>query len=122
MLWAAGQSNRLPPATRALLGDSANTLVFSAVSIWEIAIKASLGRADFQVDARLLRRGLLSHGYQDLPMTSEHAVAVTTLPLLHKDPFDRALVAQAIIEGMTLLTADPLVAQYPCPVRLVSPA
>ena len=122
MLWAAGQSNRLPPATRCLLDDSGNTLVFSAVSIWEIALKAGLGRADFQVDARLLRRGLLSHGYQDLPMTGEHAVAVTTLPPIHKDPFDRALVAQAVIEGITLLTADPLLAQYPCEVRLVSPA
>ena len=103
-----------------MLNDADNTLLFSAASLWEIAIKRGLGRDDFQLDARLLRRGLLDNGYQELAITSEHAIAVDLLPPIHKDPFDRILVAQATIEGITLLTADPLVAQYPGPVRHVS--
>lgn len=71
------------------------------------------------VDARLLRRGLLDNGYGELPVTSEHAVAIDGLPPIHKDPFDRLLVAQSMVEGITLLTSDPLVAQYPAPVRKV---
>jgi PIN domain nuclease of toxin-antitoxin system len=87
--------------------------------LWEIAIKSGLGRGDFQVDARLLRRELLDNGYLELPITSEHAVAIDGLPPIHKDPFDRLLVAQSMVEGITLLTADPLVAQYPAPVQKV---
>jgi len=97
--------------------DPANTLLFSAASLWEIAIKRSLGRADFQVDARVLRRGLFDNGYEELPITSEHAVFIDSLPDLHKDPFDRILVAQATVEGITLLTADAVLAQYPGPIR-----
>ena len=81
--------------------------------------KSGLGRDDFQVDARLLRRGLLDNGYLELPITSEHAVAIDGLPPIHKDPFDRLLVAQSMVEGITLLTSDPLVAQYPAPVQRV---
>ena len=77
------------------------------------------GRPDFRAEPRLLRRGLLDNGYTELPIASVHAVALDTLPPLHKDPFDRILVAQAMVEGITLLTADPLVARYPGPVRLV---
>jgi PIN domain nuclease of toxin-antitoxin system len=87
--------------------------------LWEVAIKRGLGREDFRVDPRLLRRGLLDNGYRELPITSEHAVAVDGLPPIHKDPFDRLLVAQATVEGIALLTADPLVARYPGPVRQV---
>jgi PIN domain nuclease of toxin-antitoxin system len=107
LLWAAGQPERLPRAARALLNDPHNEPMFSSASLWEIAIKSGLGRNDFQVDARLLRRGLLDNGYGELPVTSEHAVAIDGLPPIHKDPFDR------------LLTSDPLVAQYPAPVRHV---
>ena len=117
LLWAAGHPDRLPAAARTLIEDPQNEPVFSAASLWEIAIKSSLGRDDFQVDARLLRRGLLDNGYEELPVTSEHAVAIGGLPPIHKDPFDRLLVAQSMVEGITLLTADPLVAQYPAPVR-----
>ena len=119
LLWAAGQPRRLPAAVRKLLADTDNELLFSAVSLWEIAIKRGLGRDDFQVDARVLRRGLLDNGYGELPMRSEHAVAIDSLPPVHKDPFDRVLVAQATVEGIILLTTDPLVAQYPGPVRRV---
>lgn len=119
LLWAAGQPSRLPAAARRLLNDPRNEPVFSSASLWEIAIKSGLGRGDFQVDARSLRRELLDNGYLELPITSEHAVAIDCLPPIHKDPFDRLLVAQSIVEGFTLLTADPLVAQYPAHVQKV---
>jgi PIN domain nuclease of toxin-antitoxin system len=119
LLWAAGQPESLPDAARSLMEDPENILLFSAASLWEVAIKHGLGRSDFRVDPRLLRRGLIDNGYGELAITSEHAVAVEGLPTIHKDPFDRILVAQATIEGIILLTADPVVAQYPGPVRLV---
>ena len=119
LLWAAGQPERLSPAALRLVNAPETELLFSAASLWEIAIKRSLGRTDFQVDARLLRRGLLDNGYGELPIKSEHVVATGDLPPIHKDPFDRVLVAQATIEGALLLTADPLVAQYPGPIRKV---
>lgn len=119
LLWAAGLPERLSPEARLLLEAPDAQLFFSAASLWEIAIKHSLGRADFQVDARLLRRGLLDNGYSELPVASAHAVAIDCLPAIHRDPFDRMLVAQATVEGITLLTSDTLVAQYPGPVRLV---
>ena len=119
LLWAAGQPGRLPRKARALMGDAHNQLVFSSASLWEIAIKRGLGRDDFQVDPRMLRRSLIDNGYEELAITGEHAVAVDGLPAIHRDLFDRLLVAQSIIEGIMLLTADAMVAQYPGPVRLV---
>lgn len=110
LLWAAGEPDKLPPT--ALAG-----MPFCAASLWEIAIKRRLGRADFTADARLLRRGLIDNGYFELPITNEHAIAAEWLPAIHKDPFDRILIAQSIVEGITLLTVDDLVAQYPAPVR-----
>ncbi|MES2297391.1 MAG: type II toxin-antitoxin system VapC family toxin [Pseudomonadota bacterium] len=119
LLWAAGQPGKLPVLARALLDDMANELLFSAASLWEVVIKRRLGRTGFRVDPHLLRRGLLDNGYRELAITSEHAIAVDGLAPLHKDPFDRILIAQAIVERITLLSADPLVAQYHAPVRLV---
>ena len=119
LLWAAGQPERLPVAARAVIDDVRNKPMFSAASLWEVAIKSGLGRDDFRVDARLLRRGLLANGYDELAITGEHAVAVVALPPIHKDPFDRLLVAQSAVEGILLLTTDTLVAQYPGPVRQV---
>jgi PIN domain nuclease of toxin-antitoxin system len=119
LLWAAGEPGGLSPAAEALIDHPDNELLFSAASIWEIAIKSGLGRDDFRVNARLFRRGLLDNGYSELPIASEHTVAIDVLPPLHKDPFDRLLVAQATTEGITLLTTDPMVAQYPGPVQLV---
>jgi PIN domain nuclease of toxin-antitoxin system len=116
LLWAAGAPQQLSPRARALLDDPQNELIFSAASIWEVAIKRGLGRANFQVDTRLLRRGLLDNGYAELAITSEHAVMIDSLPPLHRDPFDRVLIAQAIVEGVTLLTSDPVVARYAAPV------
>jgi PIN domain nuclease of toxin-antitoxin system len=119
LLWAAEKPGRLSLAARKLMNDVGNELMFSAASFWEIAIKRGLGRSDFQVDPRLLRRGLLDNGYSELLIGSDHALAIDGLPLLHKDPFDRILIAQAMVEGITLLTADPLVAQYSGPIRRV---
>lgn len=119
LIWAAGFPDRLTAEVHDLLNDTGHALVFSAASIWEVAIKRALGREDFNVDARLLRRGLLDNGYEELPVASEHAVAIDGLPPIHKDPFDRLLIAQAMVEGITLLTADEIVACYPGPVRKI---
>ena len=119
ILWAAGSPERLSPAATALMDDAENALVFSAASLWEIAIKRGLGRADFIVEPRQLRRGLLDNGWTELAIRSDHAVALDTLPPIHKDPFDRILVAQAQVEGMPLLTIDDTVAAYAGPVRRV---
>ena len=119
LIWAAGFPDRLPGEGRELIADPDNELLFSAASLWEVAIKNALGRADFAVDARLLRRGLLDNGYSELPVASEHAVAIDQLPPIHKDPFDRLLVAQSIVEGIPLLTADEIVSRYPGPIRSI---
>lgn len=112
LLWAAGCPEKLSPSARSLLTASENALFFSAANIWEIIIKKGLGRDDFKVDPFRLRRMLVLHGYTELPVTSEHALAVDRLPKLHKDPFDRLLLAQAGAEGMALVTADPSVVRY----------
>ena len=119
LLWAAGVPKRLSGAARKLLEDAHHELLFSAASLWEITIKNGLGRADFRADPGALRRGLSDNGYQELPVTGEHAVAVGTLPPLHKDPFDRLLLSQALCEGITLITADAQLARYGGPVRKV---
>ena len=117
LLWAAGDPARLSANTRKLINDAKNELLFSAASPWEVVIKRGLGWRDFQADPRLLRRGLLDNGYAELPIISDHVVALDGLPPIHKDPFDRLLVAQATVEGITLLTLDPVLAQYPGPIR-----
>ena len=93
--------------------------MFSPASLWEVAFKSGLARKDFHVDARLLRRGLLDNGFVELSITSEHAVSIESLPPIHKDPFDRLLISQSMVEGITLLTADALMARYPAPVQCV---
>jgi PIN domain nuclease of toxin-antitoxin system len=119
LLWAAGQPERLSAAARKQIRNPKNEILFSAASLWEIAIKNSLGREDFRVEPRLLRRGLLDNAYSELPVTSQHAVNIDGLPPLHKDPFDRLLLAQALTEGITLLTSDAQLARYRGPVRKV---
>jgi len=117
LLWAAGGLPELPLAAKKMIEDPTNEVFFSAASLWEISIKHSLGRADFQVDPQVLRRALFDNGYQEIVVTSLHAAATATLPPIHKDPFDRMLVAQAIAEGITLLTCDSEVAQYKGPIK-----
>jgi PIN domain nuclease of toxin-antitoxin system len=119
LLWAAGDPKRLSKTARRLIENPENELLFSAASLWEISIKRALGRTDFQVDARLLRRGLLDNGYTELAISGEHAVGIESLPPIHKDPFDRLLVAQAVAEGITLLTNDATLQRYPGPIRKV---
>lgn len=119
LLWAAGQPDRLSKTARDLIEAESSELIFSTASLWEIVIKRSLGREDFKVDARVLRRGLLDNGYGELPIASEHVVAIDTLPPLHKDPVDRVLIAQALVEGIVLLTTDQVIPRYPAPVRAV---
>lgn len=112
LLWAAGEEKRLSRSIRSMIENPDNEPMFSSASLWEIALKCSLGRSDFQVEPRLLRSGLLDNGYVELAVTSLHAVAVADLPPGLKDPFDRILVAQSVVERIALLTSDPLVAQY----------
>lgn len=119
LLRAAGEPEQLSAAARRQLVDPENTLLFSAASIWEIAIKNALGRESFRIEPRILRRGLLDNGYEELPITSEHAVSIDALPSVHKDPFDRILIAQALTEGLVLLTSDRQLARYGAPVRKV---
>ena len=119
LLCAAGEPERLPRSTLEMLEDPAVAVTFSAASIWEVAIKNGLGRPDFSVDPRVLRRGLLEHGYVELPVTGAHAAAVDVLPDIHRDPFDRLLIAQAHAEGLTLLTADSVIGRYPGPIQVI---
>ncbi len=119
LLWAAQGIEHLPPDAQTLMSEPENELFFSVASLWEIVIKSGLGREDFKVDPQLFRRSMLDNGYHELPILSRHVVAVSTLPTIHKDPFDRLLVAQAIAEGIMLLTADKQVAKYLGPVKHV---
>ena len=116
LLWAAASPQRISRKVRMLIENRENALIFSAASIWEIVIKRTLGRRDFRVDPRRLRRRLIENGYDELPIGGEHVLRVATLPAVHRDPFDRLLVAQAIHEGLVLVTADRALAQYPASV------
>ena len=118
-MWTFFQQRRLSVKARSLIEDRQNSLIFSTASLWEIAIKRALGKREFQFDPRVLRRAMLDDGYEELPVLGQHAVEVDSLPPIHKDPFDRLLIAQAMVEGITLLTADPMIARYPGPIRKV---
>ena len=118
LLWSQNWPERLPAALYAEMASPDAELVFSVASVWETAIKHSRGRPDFRADPGALRHKLLETGYVELPVSGEHAVAVATLPHLHRDPFDRLLIAQAIVEGIELLTVDAQLARYPAPVRV----
>lgn len=119
LLWAHFHPDRLSPAAVRILARGANALYFSAGSIWEIAIKSGLGRPEFPVDANLLRSQAMHDGYEEIAILGSHALAAGGLPRIHKDPFDRLLVAQAVFEGITLLTVDAKIARYPGPIRKV---
>jgi PIN domain nuclease of toxin-antitoxin system len=109
----------LPSKARQLIETQDNRLYFSPASLWEVSIKSSQRRPDFQVDARIMRRQLLDSGYEELVITGLHTVAVSDLPDLHKDPVDRILVAQVKEEGIHLLTSDATIAEYPVSVLCV---
>jgi PIN domain nuclease of toxin-antitoxin system len=119
LLWAAGRDALMSPKADAMIKDGQNMLWFSVASLWEIAIKRAMDRPDFRTDAGTMRGGLLANGYRELAIDGRHCLALAALPALHGDPFDRMLIAQAVSEGMTLLTADRKVARYPGPIELV---
>ena len=99
--------------------DADNTLYFSTASIWEMSIKLTRARKDLEIDIRQWRAGMLDNGYQELEITSAHAMSVRDLPDIHKDPFDRLLLSQAMREDLTLVTADEILATYPGPILKV---
>ncbi|MHB1321829.1 MAG: type II toxin-antitoxin system VapC family toxin [Acidithiobacillus ferrivorans] len=111
-LWAITDSPKLSPKARDLIQSPKSSVWISTASIWEIAIKHALGRGDMPVSSPEALRYFRESGYQLLPIEAEHAIAVEELPAHHQDPFDRLLVAQALVEPMRLLTHDPLVARY----------
>jgi len=112
LLWAGTGSSRLPGATTAILEDPGTDVRFSVVSLWEIVIKSQLGRSDFRADPEAVRAHARLAGMPELQITAEHVLEVMRLPALHRDPFDRLLVAQARVEGLILLTADRAVLEY----------
>jgi PIN domain nuclease of toxin-antitoxin system len=118
VIWTAYDAARLPRIARDLLDDEVVEPVVSVVAIWEVAIK-SAKYGDFPFDPHVLRSAMLGHGWEELPVVAAHVLAATGLPPLHGDPFDRLILAQALAEGMTLVTTDKTVARYPGPVRLV---
>jgi PIN domain nuclease of toxin-antitoxin system len=119
LLWAALQPEKLSAGATAVLEDQESALMSSAATIWKVAIKASKGRPDFRVAPRLLRRALLENGYSELPVSSEHTVAILDLPELQGTPVDRIQLAQARVEGLVFLTSDQTLAGYGSPVQLV---
>lgn len=118
LIWDADDFEQLSAAAVEWIGDRRNQLMFSVVSLWELSIKLGT-KKDFGVNPAVLRRGLLDNGYNELPIQSEHACFISTLPPIHKDPFDRMLIAQATVEGITLITADATIAKYPGPIKKV---
>ena len=110
LLWAAADT--LPHEAVPYFVNEENELLFSSASIWEITIKRNLNRPDFRLDPAAFYRGLLDNGYVELNITSRHALLVAGLPLIHKDPFDRILLAQARAEGAVLLTSDKTLSNY----------
>ena len=119
VLFLSIQPERVSAECRDLVLDNANEVAFSVINLWEIAIKRGLGRPDFQYDPRVIRRWFISENYTELPVSGEHALAVENLPPIHRDPFDRLLIAQAASEGLTLLTTDGKIASYPGDIRRV---
>lgn len=119
LLWASEDLERLPAKAAQVMADPANSLIFSAVNIWEIVVKRNLQRPDFNIDPTTFRHRLLGAGYEEIDVTSLHTLALADLPSIHRDPFDRLLLAQAIVEGASLVTADSMLARYPGPILKV---
>ncbi len=119
LLWASEGSPRLSRGARKLISDPANELIFSVASIWEISIKHAKGLSSFHAHPGTVWKGLLRNGYMELAVLGKHVVAAGDLPGIHKDPFDRILIAQSTVEGLTLLTSDTTVARYPGSIRKV---
>ena len=111
LLWSLYRPKRIPADIAEIVVSKAGEILFSAVSIWEIAIKSGLGRPDFVVDPTEVISDAEAAGFVELPVAAAAASRVSTLPPIHRDPFDRLLIAQAIHEPARLLTSDRLLAQ-----------
>ena len=116
LLWAAADPAKLSSETTNLISNKDNRLYFSAASIWEVVIKNGLHRPDFFVDPHILRRGLVDNGYLELPISTQHTLALSHLPDIHKDPFDRMLIAQAVSDRLNLMSDDSKFLYYDCPI------
>lgn len=116
LIWATYWPERLPPQAKQYIENIDNAIYFSPLSIWEVAIKGAKNRPDFQLNAKFLRNKLFENNFSEIAINGFHAAAVSDLPMLHKDPFDRLLLAQAIVENLILLTSDTIIARYPAPV------
>ncbi len=112
VLWLANEPHKLTENVNNLLLNKKETIYFSTVNIWEIAIKSALRKSDFSVDLSKLYQQLIYYNYLELPIVAKHCMEVENLPPYHKDPFDRLLIAQAITENLTLVTHDNLILQY----------
>lgn len=112
LLWATTNSDKLSQRARNIIANPDNDIYFSTVSIWEIAIKTGLGKLQLPISTAAFRRVLLDNQYLELNINSKHAILTETLLPIHKDPFDRMLIAQAQSEGFTLISADNYVIAY----------
>lgn len=119
LIWLAENDRRLTAKARGALDQAGTERVFSVASLWEIAIKFSLERPDFPIAPQIMRQGLVASGFVELTIDASHALAVVDLPKRHRDPFDRLLIAQARVEGLTLFTADAAVAAYGGAIELI---
>jgi PIN domain nuclease of toxin-antitoxin system len=113
-LWWVADDERLPAKARRLISDGRNEVLVSAVSGWEIAVTSALGRLELpDPPDRFVPQQLRDNAFETLPITMSHALAVSRLPDLHRDPFDRLLIAQALLEGLTLVSGDQQIGRYP---------
>jgi PIN domain nuclease of toxin-antitoxin system len=115
-LWMKDEKDKIPSPVRRKLSKESASLYLSAASVMEISIKRSIGKLPMDLSPREFVERLLLQGVIPLPIGIDHAIAAGSLPLHHRDPFDRTLVAQARVEGLTLVTADPRMLQYGVPV------
>lgn len=112
LIWHAREPERISRRVRAVLNDASVPVWFSMASLWEMAIKISLGKLQLDVTIEVFAESQLRNAYQLLPVNLVHVVEVAKLPLHHRDPFDRMLIAQALSENLTILTADENFKKY----------
>ena len=113
LIWVISSSNQLSVRAKTIINDESVEVLFSSASVWEVSIKYAQGRADFPIEPLRFVERLRKSGYEELSIRSEHAIAVSELPSIHNDPFDRIIISQASVEAILLLTADRVVATYP---------
>lgn len=112
LLWAVAEPGKIPKTFRERIEAADNEVFFSAASVWELAIKMQIGRIELPVTLEEVIRAAIRIGFLELPITAAHAVWTPRLPLHHRDPFDRLLVAQALCEPARLFTADRTLSKY----------